>query len=239
MPNYKCRAVFMAAVGALSSARPAAAHAQGPQPAPAETNATHSAGGTRQRPVRVLVGVGPSVFSGLEGEPVGLQGSVAAEYRRGASPLAVRAELGVHAFRTQDLYPCIAPGPSGCYDTSRRSTTALGAAASYRLLGGARARPAVYAIAGAGVYASRRVAIRYPDCAPDRVCASGAADRAVATETDVGVNLGAGVDFAARGWPVFAELRYHRVRPGGGSVGGRDRRFETYEILPFTIGYRF
>jgi hypothetical protein len=106
--------------------------------------------------------------------------------RQGLSPLAFRAE-GMYNEYSQK------------FAGSKAHSTSLTGNAIYELLTDSKSGFVPYAIGGIGYYSSRE---------PDPFFN-------VATESNVGWNLGGGVRFPLSGFSVYAEARYHSVSNAG------------------------
>jgi hypothetical protein len=227
--KYLLNALWIATALATAAAHVSYAAAQAP-----EQPAVH-------RTVAIRVGAGPTAFSGMEGGPVGGHGSVAITAHPVGSRFGVTAELLHERFAAQALYPCILVVSDRCVDSSERSVTAGVLSGSYYVTRATKAIgavPTVYLIAGAGVYDSRRVAIQYPACVPDGLCAE-QREQVTLRDTGVGVSGGVGAELEVRRVPLFMELRWHRVKPSTSRDAAGDTRFGDYSLVPFTVGIRF
>jgi hypothetical protein len=143
---------------------------------------------------------------------------------------SVRLEAAHHVYGEAALAPCLVQDASRCYQTMDRQVTAGIVDAMYSR---PYRRGSVYLIGGAGIYGSRRVATRYPECDVGGPC-----DTATYTltmrATQPGVNGGMGAEMPVGRVSLFTEFRVHymlRTSPNGGPSN-------DYFLLPLTVGLR-
>jgi hypothetical protein len=157
-------------------------------------------------------------------------------YRIG-SDFGLKLDLAQHWTGAQTLYPCILQDADYCYQTIRRSVAASILSATYHISRLAResGHTVPYLIAGAGVYRSRKVAMRYSDCQPPEACVDRATHRLEMRDTQFGWSGGLGLDFDLGPVAAFSELRVHYIR----SDTPRIRSSNDYFLVPISVGVRF
>jgi hypothetical protein len=178
--------------------------------------------------------MGPTrAFRGVDAPGIEGQGGVA--YRLGHG-FGLRLEGAGHWYGQQTLYPCLVQDAGRCYQTMRRAVAAGSLSTTYHISRFAtdNGTSVPYLITGLGIYRSRRIATRYPDCQP-----TGACDRNTykleLRDTQFGWSGGIGADFRLGSLAAFAETRVHYVyddRPGA-------QPSNDYFVWPFSIGLRF
>lgn len=131
-------------------------------------------------------------------------------------------EMGYNATLGLGIKPPLAPlgvrfegmfNSLGHKGASSASTRILAGTANVTLSGVGAPIPMGYLIGGLGMYNS--------SCSGCAV--------SVDSETDFGVNIGAGLNIPLTGFGTFVELRYHHIPVEGGS----------FKLIPITFGMKF
>jgi hypothetical protein len=188
----------------------------------------------RPRPYTFSVAVGPTrAFRGVDAPGIEGQGGVA--YRLGHG-FGLRLEGAGHWYEEQTLYPCLVQDAARCYQTIRRAVVAGSLSTTYHISRFAtdNGTSVPYLITGLGLYRSRRIATRYPDCQPTGPCDRNTYKLEL-RDTQFGWSGGIGADFRLGSLAAFAETRVHYVyndRPGA-------QPSNDYFVWPFSIGLRF
>lgn len=129
-------------------------------------------------------------------------------------------ETGYHAIIGLGIKPPLAPIGARVEGMFNDNAFKGGADASFRILAATAnvtytAIPTAYVIGGLGMYNAK--------------CAGTCGVFGSASETDVGFNLGGGLNIPLTGLGVFVEARLHIVNSEGGST----------KFLPITVGIKF
>ena len=161
-------------------------------------------------PFSFSLAVGPSrAFRGVDAPGVHGQGGVSYSLGRG---FGLSLEGAREWYEAQPLYPCLVQDAGVCYQTMRRAVGAGTLSATYHMsrFRDDKTRSTPYLITGIGIYKSRRIATRYPECRPGELCDSNVYKLQL-RDTQFGWSGGAGLDARLGRVGVFAETRVHYV----------------------------
>lgn len=181
------------------------------------------------------IATGPTFFYGAEGNTIGvhLEASLSLRIRRSRTWL--RTDLSSHSFGAQRLYPCLLAVQGTCYSTSRRAVFGAGLGVQHEFSRKARAGNSYYGSLGVTALASSRVAERYPECAPGKVCSAEPLTHDI-DDLDVGIVLGLGQSWRAGSRVFFVESRLYQPVGQGSDA---DDPYTRFRFMPLTLGIRF
>lgn len=186
-------------------------------------------------PWRTAVSAGPSFFWGAEGNTIGFQFELDFLRRVRQSPVWIRADLMMHYYGTQPVYPCLINVNQTCFSLMQRTIAGAAVGAQYTLKP-LKQYPSItpYLLAGLATYGSLRVASQPPACRIGELCANVTARHHISS-LDYGVQLGIGNTWTVGKQEFFLETKYHhRVI--------RDHKtdpFSSFRFSPISLGVRF
>jgi hypothetical protein len=186
------------------------------------------------KPVSITAALGPThTYRGVDAIGIHAEAGVALTRGRG---FGLRLEGTGHWYEAQPLYPCLIQDTARCYQTLRRSVNAGIVSATYHIarFSTEEGKTVPYLITGFGLYNSRRVATRYPDCQPAGICDRNTYKLEL-RDTQYGLSGGIGLDFAFGSLKGFGEARLHYVYRDSPSPGPTN----DYFLAPLSIGLRF
>lgn len=186
-------------------------------------------------PWRTSVAAGPSFFWGAEGNTIGFQLESGLLRRVRQSPVWIRADLMLHHYAAQPVYPCLISVNQTCFSLMQRTIAGAAVSAQYTLKP-LNQHPSIrpYLFAGLATYASLRVASQPPACHVGELCANVTAKHDI-SDLDYGVQVGLGNTWSVGKREFFLETKYHhRVI--------RDHKtdpFTSFRFSPISVGVRF